>query len=225
MDDPALESDRHYSALRGLARLNRWTFVADMLWRRIKPLSRSADRPIRILDIATGAGDIPIALWRRAGRSQGSITIEGCDISPRAVEFATQRAAQAGAWVKFFRHDILAHDLPSDYDVVVSSLFLHHLSDSEAVVLLTRMRESAGQLAIVSDLVRGRSSYLMTLLGTRVLSRSDVVHTDGPLSVRAAFTRDEVLALAGAAGWNGCTIQRTWPCRLLLQWRRTVEAT
>jgi hypothetical protein len=65
----------------------------------------------------------------------------------------------------------------------------------------------------------------MTLLGTRVLSRSDVVHTDGPLSVRAAFTRDEVLALASAAGWNGCTIQPTWPCRFLLQWRRTAEAT
>ena len=133
MDDPALEAPRHHRALTGLARLNRWTVVPDMLWRRIKPLCTCADQPVRILDIATGAGDIPIALWRRAKASRVSIQIEGCDISSRAIEFATERSAQAGAPVKFFTHDILAHDLPDNYDIVVSSLFLHHL-DRKSVV-------------------------------------------------------------------------------------------
>jgi hypothetical protein len=100
------------------------------------------------------------------------------------------------------------------------SLFLHHLADDEAKDLLTRMAAAARHLLLVNDLERSTRGLLLAYLGTRLLSRSPVVHVDGLRSVRAAFTRTEVRALAERAGLNGAEVSPRWPCRYLLTWRR-----
>ena len=82
------------------------------------------------------------------------------------------------------------------------------------------MRGGLAPLVLVNDLERGLAGLTLAHLGTRLLSRSDVVHTDGPLSVRAAFTVPEVRALAAAAGLTGAVVVRRWPCRFLLTWTR-----
>ena len=56
--------------------------------------------------------------------------------------------------------------------------------------------------------------------GLRILTRSPIVHVDGPLSVRAGFQPGEVLDMADRAGLRGARITRHWPQRLLLSWRR-----
>jgi hypothetical protein len=103
------------------------------------------------------------------------------------------------------------------------SLFLHHLDEPQAVELLRRMSESARHLVLVNDLIRGRLGYALAWLGTRLLTRSRVVHVDGPLSVEGAFTRAEALELAERAGLHGATIVRRWPCRFLLTWQRDLS--
>jgi hypothetical protein len=60
----------------------------------------------------------------------------------------------------------------------------------------------------------------IAFVGTRFLSGSAVVHTDGLRSVAAAFTMDEVTVLAASAGMSGATIRPHWPFRYLLAWRR-----
>ena len=65
-------------------------------------------------------------------RAGVALHIDGCDVSPTAVEFAAGRARRAGADVRFFAADALRDPLPDGYDAVVCSLFLHHLADDEA---------------------------------------------------------------------------------------------
>src|SRR5438270_878835 len=107
-----------------------------------------------------------------------------------------------GAEVRFFQADVLREPLPSGYDAVISSLFLHHLTEEQAVALLRRMG-AAGRIVLVNDLVRSRPGYLLAWLGTRLLSRSEVVHFDGQRSVEGAFTPVEARRLAEAAGLAG----------------------
>lgn len=223
MDDPALDAAAHVQALRSLARLNRWAAAGRILWAPIRALASAnghGRRPLRVLDVATGGGDIPIGLARRARAAGLPVEFAGCDISPRAVDCAAQQAARAQAPVRFFVHDVLRGSLPGDYDVVMCSLFLHHLADGDAVRLLAAMRHAARQQVLVSDLERSSAGYALTLLATKLLSRSAVVKTDGPRSVRAAFTLSEANQLARRADLNGCTVRRRWPFRYLLTWRR-----
>src|SRR5262245_59272912 len=140
MDQPGLDAGEHTRALRGLGRLNRVCRSDAMLWPAIADVARAAGgEPTRVLDLAAGGGDLAIALARRAGRAGLDVRIEGCDISPVAVRFAGQKAADAGVSVRFFTLDVLKDPVPVGFDVVMCSLFLHHLDETDAVVLLRRM--------------------------------------------------------------------------------------
>ncbi len=221
IDDPSLEGARHAQALRGLERINGVSRNVRALWPPIEALGRSQQgRPLRILDIATGAGDVPIRLWRKAQHAGLRLKIEGCDRSRQAVEHSRARAAHAGAGIVFFTLDALTEAIPGEHDVLMCSLFLHHLDDGSAVMLLRRMAQSARQLVLVNDLIRHPAGWALAYVGTRLLSASSIVHHDGPQSVRAAYTLDEVRQLARAAGLQGTSIVPCWPYRFLLSWRR-----
>jgi 2-polyprenyl-3-methyl-5-hydroxy-6-metoxy-1,4-benzoquinol methylase len=222
MDDPGLEPARHAEALTALARIN-WISGSDrILWNPLKSLARSVPgRTLRVLDVATGGGDVPIRLWRRARQAGLEMEFHGTDISSTALEIAKKRARVAGAEVAFFRTDIQSERIPDGFDVLTCSLFLHHLSSEQALALLRNMRAAAGQMVLVNDLRRSRTGLLLAWLGTRLLTMSPVARVDGPLSVRAAFTASEVRTLAEQADMANAEVCRRWPCRFLLMWKHS----
>jgi SAM-dependent methyltransferase len=193
MDQPGLDAARHEHALGGLARINFFSGSARTLYRPLLGLHRAlgADR-LRVLDVACGAGDVAIRLWWKAARAGLDWRIAGCDISPLAVRHARARALGCEeARVHFFVHDVLARPLPGSYDAVLCSLFLHHLGDDQAVAVLRSLANLAGggpRLVLVDDLDRSWAGLALAHVATRLLTTSSVVHTDGPRSVRAAFT-------------------------------------
>lgn len=221
MDDPQLDAARHRHALRGLARINMLSTSAAHVWRPLVQLARQQQlTKLRLLDVATGAGDIPIALWKRARRAGLDLEITAIDKSPQALEFAAAAAARHGAEIRFETCDVLADELPADaYDAAVSSLFLHHLSNQQALELLRAMRRSARRLVVVNDLLRCTRGWLLAHLAARLFTTSDVVAVDAPLSVRAAFTLEEVRRLADEAQLDGAELTRRWPLRFLLSWQ------
>ncbi|HEY2147946.1 MAG TPA: methyltransferase domain-containing protein [Pirellulales bacterium] len=193
---------------------------AGILWPPIERLARRSGRPIRVLDIATGGGDIPIALSRRAQRRGLPIQVAGCDVSPRAIEFARRRAERLGAQVEFFQRDVLAEPLPEGFDAIVCSLFLHHLADDDAIEILRRMAAASRHLVAANDLRRSTAGLLLAYAASKTLTGSDVVRVDAPLSVRAAFTIAEARAIAERAALGGATVKPRWPQRFLLCWWR-----
>jgi 2-polyprenyl-3-methyl-5-hydroxy-6-metoxy-1,4-benzoquinol methylase len=220
MDQPDLDPAQHAQALRGLERINFLSGSAGILWPGIQQIAIDIkDRPLRLLDVATGAGDIPIRLWHRSRKAGLELEVAGCDRSLVALDHARRQARESGAQVNFFEHDILGGPLPETYDIVTCSLFLHHLTEAEAVTTLRTMAQAAKHLLLVNDLRRSRLGWWLAWLGTRVLSRSPVVHFDGPVSVAGAFNRAEMKELADQAGLRGAVVSRRWPCRMLLSYR------
>jgi len=225
MDQPDLDVAKHRQALDGLARINWISASSLMMWPSVRDLCEKRrmagdPRPVRVLDVATGGGDVPIRMWRRARRKGVPLEVAGCDFSPVAIAKAQNRAQAQGADVHFFARDVLAEPLPEGYDVITCCLFLHHLDEPEAIDLLTKMRQATQSLALVNDLTRGRGGWWLAYLGSRLLSRSPVVHYDGPLSVEGAFTMAEALELAHTAGWENANIRWRWPFRYLMTWSR-----
>jgi 2-polyprenyl-3-methyl-5-hydroxy-6-metoxy-1,4-benzoquinol methylase len=225
MDDPALDRQRHFAALRGLARLNGLSGSARTVWKPIAQLARQlkVDR-LRVLDVATGAGDLPLRLWHKARRANLHLDLHGVDISPQALEFARQRADSEGAAIGFSQLDVLNAGLPRGYDVVVSSLFFHHLGNPRAASLLRGMADAANHLVLVNDLRRSAAGWMLAYAASRLFTASEVVRTDAVLSAKAALTIDEMRTLASEAGLKDAIVQRRWPCRFLLTWRRSVAA-
>jgi 2-polyprenyl-3-methyl-5-hydroxy-6-metoxy-1,4-benzoquinol methylase len=222
MDQPDLDAGQHVQALWGLSRINFLSHSSGILWPELARLARAmAPRIPRVLDVATGAGDVPIRLWQRARRCGLALELEGCDLSPVALSHAQKRAASNGAPVRFFAYNALAGPLLTGYDAVTCSLFLHHLDEADAVALLKRMAEMARSLVLVNDLERGWLGLLAAHVITRLVTTSHVVHVDGPRSVEGAFTVAEARALAEQAGLDDAQVERRWPFRWLLRWRRS----
>jgi 2-polyprenyl-3-methyl-5-hydroxy-6-metoxy-1,4-benzoquinol methylase len=221
MDNPHLAPQAHALALRGLERINWWSHSARILWPPIRGLLRaSGGKTPRILDIASGAGDVPIAIWRKARAAGHDLEVQGWDIHAGAVAYASQSAHKKGASVRFLQRDALGALDADRYDVVMCSLFLHHLSRDQAVELLRRMASRATRLVLVNDLRRSALGLMLAHAATRVLSSSEIVHTDGPRSVAAAFSLEELRLLSRDAGLETATIARRWPFRFLLNWER-----
>lgn len=222
MDQPGLDPGEHARALAGLRRINAISGLAGSLLKAIEPLARrQGTAPLQVLELACGGGDTAIALALMARRRGLALDVRASDLNPEAVAIAQAQAHRRGAPVSFEPGNALTPpDAPGEADVVLCSLFLHHLDDNDAERLLALMARRARRLVLVNDLVRSRLGYALAWGGTRLLSRSWVVHTDGPLSVRAAFQPAEVLAMATRAGLAGASLQRCWPERYLLRWER-----
>lgn len=216
MDQPGLDEGLHHQALTGLGRLNRVSNATRQLWKPIQRYSRrQGSRTLRILDVASGAGDIPLGLWKLARKNGIALRILGLDASSTACEYATQQCSPAGGSIGFRQMDVTRDELPTGFDIVTCSLFLHHLSSAQAAKLLKGMG-AAGRLLVVSDLRRCAAGYALAQLACHLLTRSQVVGSDGPQSVANAFSLSEVHELCRAAELESASVRAVWPCRLML---------
>lgn len=222
MDAPDLDPALHSRALAGLARINRFTRVADAIYLRLRRLSALSPRPLRVLDVATGSGDLPIHWIKRARREGFPLSITGVDVSPQAVLVAAEKARIADVDAEWLVVNVLEEPLPSDFDVVTCSLFFHHLHDDDIFRLLRVMRDATerGGLIrrlLICDLDRSMFNWLLVKIGAHLLSRSPIVHLDSGLSVRAALTRQEFGQIVEAALDVSPIVKRLIPCRFICE--------
>lgn len=233
MDDPDLDPRRHLRALGALSRVNRVSLAAWRLGRQVGALRSRVDGPVRILDVACGGGDILLRVAAAARRRAWDVALDGCDLSERALDAARRSARTAGhpddpsdegVSLRFFRLDVLRDSMPEGYDLVTSSLFLHHLEWDDATLLLRRMAEASRHRLFVQDLRRTRLGYVLAWLGLHTLTRSDVARVDGLRSVEAAFTVAEARRLCTESALHGAVVTTGWPQRLTISWDRMVVA-
>jgi 2-polyprenyl-3-methyl-5-hydroxy-6-metoxy-1,4-benzoquinol methylase len=223
MDDAELNPDAHQLALAGLARLNQVSFSAPSIWNALRnagALGGSGTHPLRILDLATGGGDLPVYLGLRARKLDIPLSLMGIDRSPVALTSARTLADRHGVAVEWACLDVTCDPIPPA-DWITCSLFLHHLSDDQAVALMRSMAAAASQGIIVNDLERSPLNRRLVWLGSRLLSHSPIVHRDSDRSVCASFTLEETTLLLKAAGLHGTRPERRFPCRFQWTWTKT----
>jgi 2-polyprenyl-3-methyl-5-hydroxy-6-metoxy-1,4-benzoquinol methylase len=187
MDAPDLPSARLVETLKGLSLVNLVTRSSRLMWPGLKATARHhPDRPIRVLDVACGGGDVLLTLWCAARRAGLKVELAGCDLSATAVAYAKEEAARAGANIEFFTNRVPQDPLPGGYDLIMSTLFLHHLDEDAAISFLRDAAAKARDRVVVQDLVRSPLSYWFARLGTSVLLLSDICREDGRTSARSS---------------------------------------
>jgi ubiquinone/menaquinone biosynthesis C-methylase UbiE len=175
------------------------------------------DRPFVVLDVGGGRGDLAIHLVRWARRAGRRIRVIVLDRDATTVAIGRHHCASYPE-IAFVRGDATA--LPvreACVDLVVTVLTLHHLEPDAAATALAEMRAAARSALVVNDLLRTRASWLLVWLATHLFARHPVSRHDGPLSVRRAYSVEELAVLAEKAGLAHAGTRRfPWRARVLM---------
>jgi SAM-dependent methyltransferase len=203
-----------------LAMVNRRFGGAAATIARFEAFSKSweAGERIEVLDIASGAADIPRALvaW---GRGRGfDVRVTALYISRSALDYA-RRSGPPDDRLRLLCADITRpFCLDRSFDYVTSALFFHHLTDAQIVEVLRLSDRLARRGIVVNDLVRSRQAFVLTWLLTWPFH--PILNHDGPLSVRRALTPDELLTLARSAGIPWLSVERHFGERMTVAGER-----
>jgi 2-polyprenyl-3-methyl-5-hydroxy-6-metoxy-1,4-benzoquinol methylase len=196
-------------ALRELETINRLTLAygPTLQWLDVVA-QRCQAKPISLLDVGCGHGDMLRRIWEWARKRGIAVTLTGIDANPLAIRSATA-ATPRDVPITYEARDVFSLE-GEPFDVIVSSLFAHHLSDETLVRFLAWMDASARLSWLVSDLHRHAlpHAFVRGWVGIAGFGRF-VVH-DAPISVARGFTRGELVAAVRQAGIDPRRVEISW---------------
>ena len=215
MDGPDVDYETLRGCLRDLARVNVLSggyrpTLAFLEWLR-RQGRLSLGRPVEVLDVGSGYGDLLRAVARWAGRRGVPVRLMGLDLSPWSARAAAE-ATPEGMEVRWLTGDVFAHQ--GRADVIVSSLFAHHLGDAEVVRFLRWMEGRASLGWFVNDLHRHPVPLAAFGPLAAALRLHPFVRHDGPVSFARAFVPGDWQRLLREAGVEGARVRRAFPFRL-----------
>ena len=212
MDRPQPVTRELERDLANLRSFNRW-FGSHRLIRHFLRLWLRPNGKARVLDIATGSGDIPRLIVDHARRQNVLVQIDAIDQQESTIEIARGLSA-AYPEINFYCADLFEWNLspglkldglkPSSfpYDMVLCSLALHHFSNDDAVRVLQKIRDLSTARILVADLRRARWLSCAVYFVTATIYRDEMTKTDARLSAARAFSFLEMRNLAERAGWK-----------------------
>jgi SAM-dependent methyltransferase len=213
MDDPSLDPKVYDEVLKGLGRVNAWTFAARPTLAFLARATRGRDR-FSLLDVGSGEGGMlrVIAAWAKKRGLGAELT--GVDLNPKS-EGVARAMTPADMPIRYRTGDY--RDL-GRFDFVVSSLVAHHMTDGQLRDFLRWMEANTDLGWFVNDLHRHLFAYLGFPLLTTVLGVHRIVRQDGQLSIARSFRPADwqaILADAGVA--EGAKVRRYFPFRLCVE--------
>lgn len=221
LDEPCTYATWRAASL-DLARLNRFT-------RGYKPTLAFLDRavactgvgygPLHVVDVGCGHGDGLRTIYRWARKRSLPLRLTGIDLNPYAARLARERdraeflPAGAISWVT---GDVFAWQPEPAADLVISSLFAHHLSDRDIVRFLRWCEAHAHVGWFTSDLIRSARAAKVIRWLTFLLGLHPILQHDAPVSFRRALRADDWERLLQEGGLSSASVQSAGGARLAL---------
>ncbi len=208
MDTEAVGADDFAQCLADLAVVNSVTLARPPTLAFMRRVARgmAPGATLSVLDVGFGEGDMLRRVHRWGARRGLRMDLSGVDLNPWSTA-AAEAATPPSMGIRYVTSDLF--DLPpGETDVVISSLFTHHLTDAQVVDFLAWMEARVRRGWFVNDLHR----HPVAFHGFRLLSAAAGWHRfvqhDGPISVARSFQRRDWDALLQRAGLAGKAVVR-----------------
>lgn len=242
LDDPGADPATVARMLGDIARANRWFGGARTVTGGLAALFDPADRGglFTLLDVGTGAGDLPrvAARWgRRRGITIEPVGVERSRVAARlAAGNGVATVVACGTQLPFGQRDTrgargeepeAAVQRPAPFaprasrpvDIVLLSQVLHHFDDDSAIRLLAEAGRVARRGVIVADLRPSRPAAVAFRAAGALLRFDPVTVADGVTSLARGRDGRATAALARRAGATVVTARDLPMARVLVAWR------
>jgi SAM-dependent methyltransferase len=206
MDGPCTYEEFR-DCLADLEKVNRVTlaYYPTLQW-----LSRLGRRPmLNIIDVGSGYGDMLRHVRDWAKRRGQAVKLTGVDLNPYSARAAAE--ATPPGEIEWATSNAFSYSAGDGVDVILCSLFTHHLTDDEIVRYLRWAEATAAVGWFVSDLHRHPVPYYFFRLLSTVAGWHRFVKSDGPISITRSFRR---------ADWQRLCQEAALPMdRVEIRWR------
>lgn len=197
MDDFSMKGELLRDTLDKLGNINKWLGGNRITLNGIAQLLKKQpkDKTYTVLDLGCGHGDI-LRLVADYGRKHNySFNLIGIDANQDAVDYATELSIDYPE-LSFKNEDVFSENLSElDYDIVLTTLFLHHFKEQEIIKLLDKLSHKATLGIVVNDLQRSKMAYvLFKLLGFFISNK--MITQDGLTSILRAFKREDLVSIS-----------------------------
>ncbi|HLI03015.1 MAG TPA: methyltransferase domain-containing protein [Terracidiphilus sp.] len=219
MDEPA-SYEQFRGCLRDLERVNRAVLAYRPTLRWLSRFSSpeapaTAASPLHILDVGSGGGDMLRRIERWARARNLPVQLTGLDLNPHAAR-AARESTPAASRIEWITGDVFAYIPRRRVDLIISSIFTHHLTDADIVRFLEWMEQTAARGWFINDLWRSRRSWHLFRALAHLMRWHPFVLHDGPVSIRRSFRPEDWRRYLAAAGLSDDKAQifPAWPGRL-----------
>lgn len=209
MDDFSVSDGDLVDALRELRLINKFLGGVSVSREGVNCFVDKQRSTLKILDVGGGSSDI---LYRL---NEKNINAEICSVDLNRYTCHYQKKSAGND--KIICADAL--NLPfkdNSFDLIHVSLFLHHFKETEIVKIIKQFILISERGVVINDLRRNILAYWGIRILTLFFSQSRLVKNDGPLSVRRAFVKKDLINILQESGVNGYQIKRKWAFRFLI---------
>ncbi|WP_047495916.1 methyltransferase [Terriglobus sp. TAA 43] len=198
MDGPCTYED-YRSCLQSLEDVNQLLHGYQPTLEWLRTHFGKQDRPLHLVDVGSGGGGLLRHIENdRAFRGQFA-SLTGIDLNPRAARFCNEETGTDSS-VEWFTGDVFTYRPPHNIDLVVSSLFTHHLTEDEIVRFIQWMENQARDGWFINDLRRSAFSFYSFRALAWAMRWHRFVQHDGPVSIRRGFLPEDWIRMCTAAG-------------------------
>lgn len=170
------------------------------------------NQPFTIADLGCGSGDILKILATHLRKQNIDTTFTGIDANPHIIAYARQHIQQDN--IQFKTADVLHNDFKaSQFDIIIGTLFFHHFSTGQLILLLKQLNDQAKAGIVINDLHRHWLAYYSIKFLTKLFSKSSMVKYDAPLSVARGFRKAELQEILRKAGIEHYQLKWKWAFR------------
>lgn len=149
-----------------------------------------------ILDMGCAEGSMLRKLALEARNRTIPLNLIGVDLNTQGLELARTYSTDFPE-ISYVERDILTADFSQfDIDVVITTLTLHHFSDTGVVQFVNQFNQLASLGVVINDLHRSRTAYYLFKAFSFFFIQTEIARKDGLLSIRRAFKRKELMAYA-----------------------------
>ena len=191
--------------------INQWLGGNRLSLNGLKELIGEDKKTFSIIDLGCGSGSL-LAKMAIEYPEQMNIGI-GIDANSYIIKYA--RNAQSKFKQLSFKvvNVLVASEKNFSCDILHASLFLHHFSHDELVILFEKFKRQSIRGMIINDLHRHWLAYYSIKYLTQWFSKSTMVQNDGPLSVMRGFRRNEWIQIFKDANIENYQIYWKWAFR------------
>lgn len=188
-------------------------------------LEKRGLRCATILDVGTGAADIPLRLRREAARRGIELKILALDLSARHLQIAREditKTEGAARDIHLLRADAFRLPLADEsVDLIVASLFTHHFRAPQIVRLLNEFSRVSRTGWIINDLVRHNIPLFLFRMTRPIFARSYLTRHDGEASIRRGYTIEEMQRILRDNGLSNVQLRAHFPFRMSLVFEKS----